>query len=219
MNDIIGGANLFGGSLSGKSFTSDRFGYWQSALYLYKAYYQMPNGVYFNGDYTFCVWVKMNTINGQYDRIMSIGTSSYTINSIIFSLVSNYSQTPFVYTSANNVNYHLISPTNLPLNQWTHIAFTLSGSIGIIYLNGTNVKQGTNNIPSNINRTINYFGASWQNNKIQFYPIASFDEAMIFNRSLNQREIKYIINKQTQLVPSISITNYFAIYIFFHQIF
>ena len=215
VNDIIGGANLYGGfTIGSKSFTSDRFGYWQSALYLNKAYYQMPNGVYFNGDYTVCVWVKMNTINGR-NRIMSIGTSSYTVNSIIFSLVYNSSPTPYVYISANYTGNQLISPTNLPLNQWTHIAFTLSGSIGTIYLNGTNVKQGTTLIPSNTNRTYNYFGTSWYSgNILNQYPNAIFDEVKIFNRCLSQREIQFIINNQTSS-SALSISIFFNLFLIF----
>ena len=213
MIDIVGGANLFGGSSSGKSFELDRFGNQKSALYLNKAYYQIPNGVYFAGDYTFSIWVKMNSINTAYDRIMSIETSSHTVNSIIFSLVYNYTSTPYLYTSTSTDN-RLISPTNLPLNQWTHIAFTLSGSIGTIYLNGTNVKQGTTFIPSNTNRTYNYFGTIFRSGSTQDYPNAIFDEVKIFNRCLSQREIQFIINNQTYS-SALSISIFFNLFLIF----
>ena len=174
----------------------------------------MPSGVYFAGDYTLSIWVKMNSINTAYDRIMSIGTSTFTVNSIVFSLVYNYTSTPYLYTSTSTGN-RLISPTNLLLNQWTHIAFTLSGSIGTIYLNGTNVKQGTTLIPSNTNRTYNYFGTNWHSgNILNQYPNAIFDEVKIFNRCLSQREIQFIINNQTYS-SALSISIFFNLFLIF----
>ena len=215
MIDIVGGANLFGGSSSGKSFELDRFGNQQSALYLNNAYYQMPSGVYFAGDYTLSIWVKMNSINTVYDRIMSIGTSTFTVNSIVFSLVFNNVSKPYVFTSTNSPGNNLISPTNLPLNQWTHVAFTLKGSIGTIYLNGNNVKQATNIIPSKINRTYNYFGTQVYSGRItNQYPNAIFDEVKIFNRSLSQREIQFIINNQTSS-SALSISIFFNLFLIF----
>ena len=119
MNDIIGGANLYGGfTIGSKSFTSDRFGYWQSALYLNNANYQMPNGVYFTGDYTFCVWAKMNTINGQIDRIMSIGTSTYTVNTIEYRYTCTFTVHTIEYRYTCTVH-------TIEYRYWTLVYFTV----------------------------------------------------------------------------------------------
>ncbi len=57
--DIVGGADLIEVQGVGtKSFTKDRLNTDSSALYLSYSYYKVPNGVYFNGDFTVTSWVK-----------------------------------------------------------------------------------------------------------------------------------------------------------------
>jgi len=60
LNDVISGANLFGGS--NYSFTLDRFNSSNAALSLINGYLLLPQGIYFNGDYTLTVWIRIKII-------------------------------------------------------------------------------------------------------------------------------------------------------------
>ncbi len=55
LSDVVGGANLFGGS--SYSFVSDRFNSSNSAIFFNQGYLQVPTGVYFSGDFTFTAWI------------------------------------------------------------------------------------------------------------------------------------------------------------------
>ena len=72
VNDIVGSANLYGGSTTGKSFATDRLNQPASAIYLNAAYYQLPAGKYFAGDFTLSVWVKIVSFRSTTDRLISV---------------------------------------------------------------------------------------------------------------------------------------------------
>lgn len=67
--DIVGGADLFGFGGTSAQFTKDRLNTGSSAIYLNNAYYKVPNGVYFNGDFTVTSWVKTHS-NPVYCRLI-----------------------------------------------------------------------------------------------------------------------------------------------------
>ena len=142
----------------------------------------MPSGIWFSGDFTLALWVKVISY-GCCDRIMGLRDSSGS-SFLVFSLCS--SQGPYIASSAS---HNFIYSNRLQIGQWSHLAFTYSNSTAMIYINGIQVKQGACSVPSNINYNgINYFG---------FYqvgaPNAVFDDVMIFNRSLTQTEIQQVI--------------------------
>ena len=102
-----------------------------------------------------------------------IGTTSQ-----IYGRVSQYFQTSSI----------------INLNQWYFISFVLSGTTGYIYVNGSQVRTGTLNVPNNIIRTANYIGKS--NNPSDSNADAVFDEFKIYQRALSSVEImnEYKIN-------------------------
>ena len=70
LNDIISGANLYGGL--GNSFATDRLNQQLSAIYLNNQYLQVPSGIYFKTDFTVSVWVKTFRL-ANWDRIIDFG--------------------------------------------------------------------------------------------------------------------------------------------------
>ena len=76
-NDVVGGYNFYGGSSTGKSFTTDRFGYSNSAVYLQNSYFNLKGGVYFAGDYTVSLWVKVHSTTSWPGRIFHFSLSGY----------------------------------------------------------------------------------------------------------------------------------------------
>ena len=193
VKDIVDGADLYDGSTTGKSFTTDRLNQPSSALYLQNANYKMPARKYFVGDYTVTFWVKQHTF-GSYDTVMQTGLSKYSGNPYYFSVVLEIATSlayPWMCHGLRGNYVSLVSSVTLRLNKWQHVAFTLSGTIGKVYIDGQLVKQGTTNVPEDVLRDYNSFGSG---NGERFCAGAEFDDFKIFNRSLTQSEIRKVLN-------------------------
>jgi hypothetical protein len=48
-----------------------------------------------------------------------------------------------MYHSLNNIGRHVDSSVAVQIGKWQHVAFTLSGPIGTIYIDGQQTVQGT----------------------------------------------------------------------------
>ena len=81
------------------------------------------------------------------------------------------------------------SSTALDLDTWNHIAATLNGSTGTLYINGEVVGSNTSmHIPEEVMRDIAYIGRSnWSNDA---YANADFDDIRIWNTALSQTDIQ-----------------------------
>jgi hypothetical protein len=137
-------------------------------------------------DVTFAAWVKWNGGN-DWQRIFDFGTG--TSNYLFLSPRTNTGMARFAIRTAA-VAEQQISGGTIPTGVWTHVAVTISGSTGTLYLNG--VAVGTNPAmtlkPSSLgNTTQNYLGKS------QFAADPAFnggvDEFQIHNRALAAGEI------------------------------
>ena len=97
-------------------------------------------------DFTIAAWVRPEN-TGNYSRIFDIGdnaTPTFSAGAYLFLTPSNGSAVSFGITSAGSGGTQRISGT-APLSGgvWSHVAVTLSGSIGRLYVNGSLV--GSNN--------------------------------------------------------------------------
>jgi hypothetical protein len=181
LSDVVGEANLFGGS--SYSFTYDRFCSPNSAIYFNQGYLQVPTGVYFSGDFTVTAWINLKSYqswsrifdfgNGQIENVFlgMHGISSQLAGSI-------YISTSFKYIQTSSI---------INLNKWYFISFVLSGTTSFIHVNGNQVGTGTLNIPNNIRRTTNYIGKSnwpWDSDANAIY-----DEFKIYQGALSFDDI------------------------------
>lgn len=87
----------------------------------------------------------------------------------------------------NNGSPVLRAATQLPTNQWVHLAATLSGTTGAIFINGVPAGSGTLNVAPNVLRTNDYIGRS--NYSSDSYADAMFDEIRIWNVARTQAQI------------------------------
>lgn len=96
---------------------------------------------------------------------------------------------------SGSVKTEVNSNTVLKIGQWEHIAFTLSGKLASIYLNGVLKSSNTNmNIPRNLNRLYCYIGRSnWYPSAID--ATADYDEIKIINRAISQVEVLNEFNR------------------------
>ena len=73
LNDVISGATLYNGH--GFSYVADRYNIPNAAISLDNGYLQVPEGVYFAGDFTFIAWVNFRTMSDQM-RIFVFGNGA-----------------------------------------------------------------------------------------------------------------------------------------------
>lgn len=118
-------------------------------------YVWLPPGVAYAR--TFSAVVKWNG-GADFQRVFDFGTdtSSYV-------MLTPRSDTGKLRCDirANGVTQTLAASTALPTNLWTHVALTLDGSTGVIYVNGAPVATGVMTIsPLDVHATTNYLGRS-----------------------------------------------------------
>ncbi len=140
-------------------------------------------------DFTFSVWVRLNT-QATWARVFDFGTG--TSNYLFLTTRTSSSNLPrfAIKTSAASAEQVINSSVVLSTGVWTHVAVTLSGTTGTLYLNG--VAVGSN---SAMSLTPGALGATTQNylGRSQFssdpYLNGSVDEFQIFARALTAAEI------------------------------
>lgn len=152
---------------------------------------ELPAGIVGNlSDFTISAWVNPGATT-QWTRVFDFGTGE-AVN--MFLTVNAGAGPRFAITNGGNGSEQQINPSpnsQLPLNQWTHIAITKSGNTGTMYLDG--VAVGTNPSvtlgPSSLGNTNqNWIGRS-QYAADQLLN-AAVDEFQIYDRGLSQAEIQ-----------------------------
>lgn len=178
MNDIVGKAHLYNGV--NYSYISRSNSITFSAIRLGSGFLQAPEGFYINRDFTISAWVRVNMFS-LWARLIDLE------NTIVFTLFKNYEPTPVFICRPGRVE----SPTRLNYGQWYHIAATLEGNLGKIYLNGRLDARSVISCTTGLKTLINYVGKSNSNgNGLAF---ADIYDLKIYNRSLTNSEIiKYM---------------------------
>jgi autotransporter-associated beta strand protein len=152
-------------------------------------YVSLPNGIAKGvTDCTFSVWVNLTSVS-NWMRIFDFGTGT---NIYMFLSPQNgqNSKARFsITTSSSGGEQKIDAASAIATGTWTHVAVTLSGSTGIIYLNG--VASGTNTAmtlnPANLgNTTQNYIGKSQWNDP---YFNGLVDHFQIYSRALSPSEV------------------------------
>ena len=179
-NDVIGDANLFGGT--SVSLSNDRFDRNSSALDLNSGYIQAPSGVYFAGDFTVTFWMFVRQ-QLSCSRVIDFANGAGNDNVLFAFKGSSFGAE--IYDS--NKMSQLWATKQFILNEWYFIAIVLKGTTLSFYYNGTLVGNPSANVPRNIMRSSNYVGKSnWNSNP---NANAKYDDLKFFNRALNQTEV------------------------------
>ena len=178
---------VFGGSTT--SFVDDLSGNSNLAVYLNSGYYSAPPGVYFRGNHTVAVWVKVIAAS-SWARIIDFGTG--TSDNVYLSTSHGTTGSPLsTVFNSNIMNRYAISSLALQLNVWTHFAHTYSSNTCKVYLNGTLTATAACNAPRSVTRSNCYVGKSnWAADGRQN---AHIDELRIYNRTLNLTEINQLV--------------------------
>ncbi|MCU0429099.1 MAG: gliding motility-associated C-terminal domain-containing protein [Cytophagaceae bacterium] len=160
-------------------------------------YVQMVPGVYFNGDFTFEAWVHASRFSIR-ERLLDFGNGSPGDN-VIISVNEDYDNAITVkiyqgFAQSSILQSKAIHPY---LNNWMHVAYTQSGTIGSIYINGVLSSSGPMLAPLNVVRNQNYLGRNsfWGNPYFQ----GKLDDVRIWNFARPQADI--ISNMSVAISP------------------
>lgn len=149
----------------------------------------LPSGVYFNGAFTIECWVYPRAYS-NWSRIIDFGNGAGSNNVLLAYSFSTTGQ-PGLYIEGTQI----AATTQLPLNQWSHVAATFSGGTGTIYINGIARGSGTFPTPANVVRNLNYIGRSnWGTGDPDANAI--FDELRIWNIAKTPAQILAEMNTQ-----------------------
>lgn len=151
-------------------------------------YISLPPAVYFNGDFTIECWVYPRSF-GNWARIIDFGNGAGS-NNVLLSYTYGASGAPGFYVEGNQ----FAATQTLPLNQWSHIAATLSGTTATIYINGVAAGTSIFSAPANVTRNNCYIGKSNWNGDA--YADAVFDELRIWNIARTESEIQSSMNTE-----------------------
>jgi fibronectin type 3 domain-containing protein len=151
-------------------------------------YATLPAGVVSAlNDFTISTWVKP-TSHSNWARVFDFGSGTAT--NMFFAPQNGANGKPrFAIKISNSAEQLIDGAEPLAAGVWTHVAVTLSGSTGTLYLNG--VAVGTNNAmsfrPSGMGNTnLNYLGKSQYPDP---YFNGALDDFRIYSSALNASEI------------------------------
>jgi fibronectin type 3 domain-containing protein len=168
-------------------------GYSNNALNLSGSsqYVALPAGIVSNlNDFTISAWVKPASLD-TWARVFDFGSGTPT--SMMLTVKNGTNGKPrFAIKISNSAEQQIEAANPLATGTWTHIAVTLSGSTGTLYING--VASGTNTAmsfkPSGMGSTTqDYLGKSQYNDP---YFNGSIDDFRIYTRALSAGEISLL---------------------------
>jgi len=157
------------------------------------SYVSLPPGLLTNlSDFTIATWVKVDT-NATWARIFDFGTG--TGNYMFLAPASAGNTVRYAITTTSTGGEQQINNGSvLSTGIWHHVAVTLSGTNGVLFIDG--VPVGTNSSmtfrPANLGSTTqNYLGKSqWPDPNL----MGNLDDFRIYNRALSATEISALTN-------------------------
>ena len=150
-------------------------------------YVDVPPGTWFQGDLTIEAWVFARSYN-YYSRVIDFGNGPNADNVVLLLSQQNNGKVIFNVTQGT-VGQAIVSDSPIPLNEWVHVAATLSGTTATLYLNGAVWGRGNVHQPRAVSRVANYIGRSnWP--PPDEYANAAFDDVRIWATALSTETIR-----------------------------
>ena len=156
-------------------------------------YAALPAGIASGmNDFTIAAWVKPNS-TGDWSRIFDFGSST-SVNMFLVAKNPGTNVARFaITTSGSGGEQRIDANAAIPAGVWTHVAVTLSGTTGTLYINGTAAGTNANMTltPASLGSTTNnYIGKSQYADP---YLNGQVDDFRIANRALTSSEIASLV--------------------------
>lgn len=151
-------------------------------------YVALPSGVVSGlADFTIALWVNPTTIS-TWSRIFDFGTG--TTRNMFLALSAGSAPRFAITTSGSGGEQRINGTRQLAADTWSHVAVTLSGGTGTLYVNGQAVGTNTGMTlkPSDLGAT----GNNWIGKSQYGDPLLSgaVDEFQIYDRALSASEVQ-----------------------------
>jgi hypothetical protein len=159
---------------------------------------QLPGGTWFGNTYTVESWVYLRSY-ANWSRLFDFGNGE-GVDNILGAISEGTSGKPRLNSYVGGtLGGGIVSPEALPLNTWTHLAFTREASgTGRIFINGVEKVSGPLGAASTAVRTRNYIGRS--NWAVDSYTDGMIADFRIWNVSRTAQQI--LDNRHGVLPPS-----------------
>jgi len=154
------------------------------------SYASLPAGLVSSlNDFTISTWVKVSS-NSDWGRIFDFGTGTTSYMFLAPQSGGGGGLRFGITTSGNGSEQQISASAPLATGTWKHVAVTLSGTTGILYVDGVEAARNSNMTlkPSSLgSTTLNYIGRSnWSGDP---YLNGMVDDFKIYNRALSASEI------------------------------
>lgn len=138
------------------------------------------------GNLSFESWIYADRIHDAYSRIFDFGNGAEEDN-ILLSLDEGTGRLLFLVRENDLISESIITTNPIPEKEWIHVAATIEGTTGKIYINGEEAASGEILSPEVKTRSLQYLAKSnYASNK---YFDGKIDEFRIWNRSISSEEI------------------------------
>lgn len=158
-------------------------------------YVSLPSGIVSDSTTgTISTWVYLNSAS-NYMRIFDFGSGTAT--NMFLTVKNRYGNINFSIKNNNSAPQSIDGTSALPTGGWHHVAVTLNGATGILYVDGNEVGRNSAMTikPSDLGATTqNWIGRSEYNDP---YLDGKVDDFRIYNRALSPVEITNVMNGQT----------------------
>ncbi|MCB1133207.1 MAG: hypothetical protein KDN05_18945, partial [Verrucomicrobiae bacterium] len=147
----------------------------------------LPNGVASSTDISVAAWVFWNG-GGNWQRVFDFGNGT---GQYLFLTPSNGTNMRFAIK--NGGGEQVLNTSPMAAGQWAHVAVTLGGNTGKLYVNGTPVATNTGITinPSDFSPAVNFIGDSQFTADPLFN--GSIDDFRIYNYALSGAEVNELV--------------------------
>ncbi|MFT3788441.1 MAG: polysaccharide lyase family protein [Tepidisphaeraceae bacterium] len=149
----------------------------------------LPTGIVAGlNDFTIATWVKPDALN-NWARIFDFGTGQTSYMFLTARAGTTGTPLRFAITTSGGAGEQKLDGPTLAQGVWTHVAVTLSGTAGTLYVNGAAVATGTINLkPSSLGTTTaNFIGESQFTSDPTF--LGTIDDFRIYGHALTGTEV------------------------------